>query len=152
MAGLSFLPGCGSQATQGDTGPTDAEIESVAASVLEAQQQGISQALAKLNADPMRSMLLSSAQSAERLGGAYRCGVGFAADFPDYVLVTIVVSSGAWSQISVHPETGIDRTSVNNGSDYRAAGLDDEFWNNVYPCTIEPDSEGSFFGATIVLE
>jgi hypothetical protein len=115
----------------------------------QAERQRIQDALALLNQDPMKNIITSPAQSAETLGGTTRCAVGFAADFPDYVLVTVVSSGGPWYQISVHPQNGVDRTSLNNGSDYRAAGFDEDFWASGYPCEIVSDDEG--FGGRVVL-
>jgi hypothetical protein len=71
--------------------------------------------------------------------GTNRCGMGFSADFPDLVLVTMATSSGMWMQVSVSPASGVELQSLRSGEDYASAGIDESFWAQAYPCAIGSD-------------
>lgn len=99
----------------------------------------IRRALDAYNHDPNRVYLSALSQLGET-----RCGLDFSADFPDYVLITVVSSSGNWMQASVHPESGVDQSGFRNGPDYVAAGIDP----NAFPyyCRLKTDGSVVFVG------
>lgn len=133
---VSFLAlafaGCGGGGSSAPTEDTQAEAAAFDLGV-------INGALQKLNnggRGGMVSIVVSPATSSVQTGGTYRCSVAFSADFPDQVLVSVVGSNGSWAQINVDPQTGVDIGSLNTGTDFRAAGFDDAFWQNGHDCSV----------------
>ncbi len=69
--------------------------------------------------------------------GSPRCWVGYAADFPDQVLVTAIWPSGAWMQENIDLQSGPDAYSFKNGPDYSVAGIDPSAFDlSGYECSV----------------
>ena len=72
-----------------------------------------------------------------RLRGVTRCSVGFSYQFPDYILVTVAISSRRTSTRRPRPSTrrrGKDSSA--EGPHTTLAGIDEAFWANLYPCEV----------------
>ena len=67
-----------------------------------------------------------------------RCGVGFNADFPAVVVLTVLSSTGSWGQVSIDPKGELRYPdSLRSGADYTTAlGGESlsEFFANLAPC------------------
>lgn len=78
--------------------------------------------------------------------GDRRCGLGYAAAFPDLVLVTVINTNGRWFQVSIHPEEGVRNETIQEGSDYNIAFGEqniETFFAGAEPCDVARDGSVS---------
>lgn len=79
-------------------------------------------------------------ESYMQFGASNRCWVGFAVDFPDQVLLTVIWPFGGWVQVTIDPDLGPDPYSMRSGADYTAAGINaTQFDVSNYPCETQRD-------------